>query len=98
MQRFDDAPGDCLVVYPLVACRCLVMPGATASLYAPYQIPILSNGVCWLIIATEYTLFVTSHYDLIFTFPNQLIAKFIDTTCILFYTHSPYSLLYNASL
>ena len=28
----------------------------------------------------------------------KVLAKFVGTTCILFYTHSPYSLLYNASL
>jgi len=30
-----------------VACRALVMPGATAWLYAPYQILVLSSGVWW---------------------------------------------------
>jgi len=29
---------------------------------------------------------------------TTVLAKFVDTTCTLFYTHSPYSLLYNASL
>jgi len=41
---------------------------------------------------TGYTLFVTSQYDVILTFGVGL-AKFVDTGCILFYTHSPYSLL-----
>jgi len=35
---------------------------------------------------TGYTLFVTSQYDAIFTFGVGL-AKFVDTACILFYTH-----------
>jgi len=39
-----------------------------------------------------YTLFVTSQYDVILMFGVGL-AKFVDTACILFYTHSPYSLL-----
>jgi len=39
-----------------------------------------------------YSLFVTSHYDVILMFGVGL-AKFVDTACILFYTHSPYSLL-----
>jgi len=34
---------------------------------------------------TGYTLFVTSQYD--------VILAFVDTACILFSTHSPYSLL-----
>jgi len=50
-------------------CRGLVMPGATAWLYAPYQILVLSSGVCrslWL----DDPLFETSQYDVIFTFAN----------------------------
>jgi len=35
---------------------------------------------------TGYTLFVTSQYDV-------SLAKFVDTACIVFYTHSPFSLL-----
>ena len=42
---------------------------------------------------TKYTLFVTSHYDVILTFGVGL-AKFVDTACMLFYANSPYSLLY----
>ena len=58
-----------------VECRGLVMPGATASLCAPYQILIMSSGVWWSSIVTGYTLFVTSQYDLIFTFPNQRLGE-----------------------
>jgi len=39
-----------------------------------------------------YTLFVTSNYDVILMF-GVCLAKFIDTAYILFYTHSPYSLM-----
>jgi len=41
---------------------------------------------------TKYTLFLTSQYDVILTFGVGL-AKFADIACLLFYTHSPYSLL-----
>jgi len=41
---------------------------------------------------TGYTLFVTSQCDIILTFGVGL-AKFVDTACILFYTHSSYPLL-----
>jgi len=41
---------------------------------------------------TEYTLFVTSQNDVSLTFGVGL-AKFVDTACLLFYTHSPSSLL-----
>jgi len=51
-----------------------------------------------VVIVTGYTLFVTSQYDDIFTFLSQRLAKYVDTTCVLCYTHSPYSLLYNVSL
>jgi len=39
-----------------------------------------------------YTLFVASQHDVILMFGVSL-AKFVDTACILFYTHYPYSLL-----
>ena len=41
---------------------------------------------------TGYTLFVALQYDIILRFGVGL-AKFVDTECILFDTHSPYSLL-----
>jgi len=34
---------------------------------------------------TGYTLFVTSQYDVILTF-RVVLATFVDTACILFYT------------
>ena len=43
-----------------VACRGLVMPGATAWLDAPYQILVLSSGVWWSLLLD--TLFVTSQF------------------------------------
>ena len=42
--------------------------------------------------ATGYTLFVTSQNDVRLTFGVGL-AKFVDTSRLLFYAHSPYSLL-----
>jgi len=33
-----------------------------------------------MVIVTGYTLFVTSQYDVIFTFANNVLAKFVDTT------------------
>jgi len=35
-----------------------------------------------VVIATGYTLFLTLQYDVIFTFANNVLAKFVDTTCI----------------
>ena len=53
-----------------VACRGLVMPWATASLYAPSP---NSSIVQWpiVVIVIVCTSFVTSQYDVIFTFVNQ---------------------------
>jgi len=61
------------------------MPGATA--YAP--LPNFSIEQ-WrmVVIITENVRFVTSYSRL----QTSVLAKFVDTTCILFYTHSPYSL------
>jgi len=42
-----------------------------------------------LVICIWCALFVMSQLDVIFTFPNNVLAKFVDTICILFYTHSP---------
>jgi len=39
-----------------------------------------------VVIVTRYTLFVTSQFDNIFTIANKRLAKFVDTTCILFYS------------
>jgi len=57
-----------------VACRGLVMPGATACLDAP--LPNFSIEQ-WhmVVIVTGYTLFVTSQYDVIFTFANQRFGE-----------------------
>jgi len=60
-----------------VACRGLVMPGATACLDAPYQIPVfvqwhIDGGHCYWI---HSTLFVTSQCDVIFTFANQRFGE-----------------------
>jgi len=34
-------------------------------------------------IVTGYTQFVTSRYDVIFTFATNVLAKLVETTCIL---------------
>jgi len=75
--------GDELLTIPVVrywwapvACRGLVMPGATAWLDAP----LLNSSIeQWrrpmVVIVTGYTLFVTSQYDVIFTFANQCFGE-----------------------
>jgi len=80
-----------------VACKGLVMPGATCLIVCPLPNPSIEQ---WrmVVIVTGYTLFVTSQYDEISMFLSQRLATHVDTTCILCYTHSPYSLLYNVSL
>jgi len=35
-----------------------------------------------VVIVTGYTLFVTSQHDVIFRFATNVLAKFVDTTCI----------------
>jgi len=35
-----------------------------------------------VVIVTGYTLFVTSQYDVIFKFATNVLAKFVDATCI----------------
>jgi len=35
-------------------------------------------------------LFVTSQFDVIFVFPNNVLGRFVDIICIFLYTHSPY--------
>ena len=60
--------------YWSVACRGLVIPGATAWLDAPLP----NYGIeQWrmVVIVTGYTLFVTSQYDVIFTFANQRFGE-----------------------
>jgi len=57
------------------------MPGATASLDAPLPNSSIEQW-CVVVIVTGYTLFVTSQYDVIFTFATNVLAKFVDTTCI----------------
>jgi len=73
------------------------MPGATCLIVRPLPNSSIEQWPM-VVIVTGYTLFVTSPYDVIFTFLSQRLAKYVDTTCILYYTHSPYSLLYNVSL
>jgi len=35
-----------------------------------------------VVTVTGYTLFVTSQFDVIFKFVTNILAKFVDTTCI----------------
>jgi len=57
-----------------VACRCVVMPGTTAGLYA--LLPNFSIEQRRMIITvTAFTLFVTSQHDFIFTFASQRFGK-----------------------
>ena len=64
-----------------VACKGLVMPGATAWLEA-----LLPNSSIeqWrmVVIVTGYTLWVTLLYDVIFTLATNVLTKFVHTTCI----------------
>jgi len=41
-----------------------------------------------VVICIWCALFVTSKFDVIFMFPNNVLAKFVDIMCIFFYTHS----------
>jgi len=43
-----------------------------------------------VVICNWCVLFVTSHFDVIFMFPNNVLAKFVDIICIFFYTHYHY--------
>jgi len=43
-----------------------------------------------VVICIWCALFVTPQFDVIFMFSNQILAKFVDTIGMFFYTHSPY--------
>jgi len=43
-----------------------------------------------VVICIWCVLFVTSHFDVISMFPNNVLAKFVDIIFIFFYTHYPY--------
>jgi len=72
-------------------------PGRLLDCMPPYQILVLSSGVWWSLLLNIRCLWRhnTTSYSRLQT--NGL-TKFVDTACILFYTHSPYSLLHNVSL
>jgi len=74
-----------------VWCDCLVVCPLTKFKYCIEQ---------WhmAVIVAGYTLFVTSQYDGILAFANQRFGEVCWHNCILFYTHCPYSLLYNVLL
>jgi len=41
-----------------------------------------------MVVCIWYALFVTSQFDVIFRFLNNVLAKFVDIISIFFYTHS----------
>jgi len=43
-----------------------------------------------MVISISCALFVTSQFDVILHFQTNVLAKFVDTLCMFFYTHSPY--------
>jgi len=63
----------------------------------PYQNLVLSSGVWWSLLLHIRCLWRHNMTSYSRVQPN-VMAKFVGTSCILFYTHSPYSLLYNVSL
>jgi len=67
-------------------------PGRLLVCMPPYQILALSSGLWWSLLLDMHCLWrynMTSYSCL----QTNVLTKFVDTTCILFYTHSPYSLL-----
>jgi len=71
-------------------------PGRLLDCMPPYHILVLSSGVWWELLLDMRCLLhhtMTSFSRL----QTNVLAKFVDTTCILFYTRSPYP-LYNVSL
>ena len=42
-----------------------------------------------LVVCIWCALFVTSQFEVIFMFPNECLAKFVDIICIFFYARSP---------
>ena len=63
------------------------MPGATPGLDDALPNSSIEQW-CMVVIATGYTLFVTSQYDVIFRFATNVLAKFVDTTCIFCYAEA----------
>jgi len=66
-----------------VACGGLVMPGGRGDCLIGCPLPNSSvQQGRMVVIVTGYTLFVTLQYDVIFRFATNVLAKFVDTTCI----------------
>jgi len=42
-----------------------------------------------LVICIWCVLFITSQFDVIFMFPNNVLVTFVDIICIFFYMRSP---------
>jgi len=75
-----------------VAYRGLVMPGATCLIVWPLIKSSIEQWRRWWLLLDICYLWrhnMTSY---------SRLPKRVDTTCLLYYTHSPYSLLYNLSL
>ena len=80
-----------------VACRGLVMPGATAWLYVPlasstikqWLVVVIVTGCALSCCFCDVT--IRRHIDA----SKQTFWRFVNKICILFYTHYPYLLLYN---
>ena len=65
--------------------RGLMLPGATSDYMPPYRILVLSSGVWWSLLLDIRCLWrhsMTSYSRL----QTNVLAKFVDITCILFYT------------
>ena len=60
-----------------------MMPGARGDCLIGCPLPNSSvQQGRMVVIVTGYTLFVTLQYDVIFRFATNVLAKFVDTTCI----------------
>ena len=57
-----------------------------------YAENLLGGFIQWHMVAISIScaLFVTSQFDIILRFQTNVLAKFVDTLCMFFYTHSPY--------
>ena len=71
--------------------------GGLLDCMPPYQILVLSSSVWWSLLLDICHLWrhnMTSYSRL----QTTVLPKCVDATCILYYTHSPYSLFYNLTL
>jgi len=73
------------------------MHGATACLYYPLQNSSIEQ---WLVVViiTVYRRLCCHSISLYSRLQTNVLAKFVDTVCILFYTHAPHLILFDVSL